>query len=39
MSGTVVHLDSVLSDAEREASATMMICMSRATCPRLVLDL
>ena len=39
LSGTVVHLDSVLSEAEREASATMMICMSRATCPRLVLDL
>ena len=39
MSGTVVHLDSVLSEAEREASATMMICISRANCPRLVLDL
>jgi len=39
LSGEVVHLDSVLSDAEREASATMMICISRANCPRLVLDL
>jgi ferredoxin-NADP reductase len=39
VSGAVVHLDSVLSDAERETSATMMICISRATCPRLVLDL
>lgn len=39
MSGTVIHLDSVLSDAEREASKTMMICISRANCPRLVLDL
>ena len=39
MSGSVVHLDSVLSEAERAASATMMICMSRANCPRLVLDL
>jgi ferredoxin-NADP reductase len=39
MSGTVIHLDSVLSDPEREASQTMMICISRATCPRLVLDL
>lgn len=37
--GEVVHLDSVLSDAERDASATMMICVSRANCPRLVLDL
>ncbi|QKJ20533.1 PDR/VanB family oxidoreductase [Microbacterium hominis] len=39
MSGEVVHLDSVLSVAEREASTTMMICISRARCPRLVLDL
>ena len=39
MSGDVIHLDSVLSDAEREASATMMICISRATCSRIVLDL
>ena len=39
MSGEVVHLDSVLSEDEREASATMMICISRANCPRLVLDL
>ena len=39
MSGDVIHLDSVLSDAERAASATMMICISRATCSRIVLDL
>ena len=39
MLGSVIHLDSVLSDAEREASATMMICISRATCSRIVLDL
>jgi ferredoxin-NADP reductase len=39
IAGTIAHRDSILSDAEREASATMMICISRASCPRLVLDL
>lgn len=39
IAGTIVHRDSILSDAEREASATMMICISRASCSRLVLDL
>jgi ferredoxin-NADP reductase len=39
IAGTIAHRDSILSDAEREASATMMICISRARCPRLVLDL
>lgn len=39
MDGQVVHLDSILSDAEREASQTMMICISRANCSRLVLDM
>ncbi|WP_460775428.1 PDR/VanB family oxidoreductase [Microbacterium sp. GXF7504] len=39
ISGEVVHLDSVLSDAERQASCSMMICVSRAACPRIVLDI
>lgn len=39
-SGDVDHRDSILSPSEQDASATMMICVSRAkgTCPRLVLD-
>lgn len=39
LAGTVEHRDVLLSDAEREANGTMMICISRATCPRLVIDL
>lgn len=39
LKGTVVHRDSVLSEEERQASETMMICTSRATCSRLELDL
>jgi ferredoxin-NADP reductase len=37
--GEVEHLDSVLSDEERAAGRTMMLCVSRARSPRLVLDL
>ncbi|NHI17893.1 PDR/VanB family oxidoreductase [Microbacterium excoecariae] len=36
--GEVDHRDRVLSAAERETSPVMMICVSRAACPRLVLD-
>lgn len=39
ISGQVIHRDSVLSEAERIASKTMMICISRANCSRLALDL
>ncbi|HET8599521.1 MAG TPA: PDR/VanB family oxidoreductase [Segeticoccus sp.] len=33
------HRDSLLSEEERAAGDTMMICVGRALCPRLVLDL
>ncbi|WP_110589859.1 PDR/VanB family oxidoreductase [Microbacterium suaedae] len=36
--GEVEHRDRVLSEAERRSSPVMMICVSRAACPRLVLD-
>ena len=39
LAGTVNHRDSVLSAAERETKETLMICVSRAACLRLVLDL
>lgn len=39
ISGTVDHRDVVLSPEEQEAGENMMICVSRANCPRLVLDL
>ncbi|MEV8613031.1 PDR/VanB family oxidoreductase [Amycolatopsis sp. NPDC051373] len=39
LSGTPEHLDSILTDEEREEGKTMMICVSRAACPKLVLDL
>lgn len=39
LEGTAEHRDVVLSPEEQEAQATMMICVSRASCPRLVLDL
>lgn len=38
VSGDVEHRDSVLSEAEREAGETMMVCVSRARSGRLVLD-
>lgn len=37
--GVPDHRDSVLSDEEREAGEYMMVCVSRACSPRLVLDL
>jgi ferredoxin-NADP reductase len=39
ISGTPDHRDSLLSDEEKEESATMLVCVSRACSPRLVLDL
>ena len=39
LSGQIDHRDSVLSDEERAAGDTMMICVSRAKSDRLVLDL
>jgi ferredoxin-NADP reductase len=37
--GEVEHRDSVLTDEERATGRTMMLCVSRARSPRLVLDL
>jgi len=37
--GTVDHRDSVLTPAEQAENVCMMVCVSRATCPVLVLDL
>jgi ferredoxin-NADP reductase len=39
LDGEVEHRDVVLTDEERDAGETMMICVSRARCERLVLDL
>jgi ferredoxin-NADP reductase len=39
LEGTPDHRDSVLSEAEREAGETMLICVSRCRGKRLVLDL
>ncbi len=39
VSGEVDHRDSVLTPEEQEANEVMMICVSRAACPRLVLEL
>jgi ferredoxin-NADP reductase len=39
LDGAVDHRDSVLTDAERDAGRTMMLCVSRALSRRLVLDL
>ncbi|MGN6426687.1 MAG: PDR/VanB family oxidoreductase [Leifsonia sp.] len=36
--GVADHRDSILSPAEREENETMMVCVSRAVSPRLVLD-
>ncbi|WP_253919797.1 PDR/VanB family oxidoreductase [Dietzia psychralcaliphila] len=39
LEGRAEHRDVVLSPEEQEEGKTMMICVSRAACPRLVLDL
>jgi ferredoxin-NADP reductase len=39
LAGEPEHRDSVLSDEEQAANATMMICVGRSRTPRLVLDL
>lgn len=39
LEGEIEHRDSVLTPGEQEAGDTMMICVSRAACPLLVLDL
>ncbi|PRY69075.1 ferredoxin-NADP reductase [Glaciihabitans tibetensis] len=39
LEGEIEHRDSVLTPGEQEHGDTMMICVSRAACPRLVLDL
>lgn len=39
LEGEVEHRDSILTPFEREESAVMMVCVSRAACPRIVLDL
>ncbi|GMA31027.1 PDR/VanB family oxidoreductase [Litorihabitans aurantiacus] len=39
LEGDVDHRDSVLTQSEREENLSMMTCVSRAACPRLVLDL
>jgi ferredoxin len=37
--GAIDHRDSVLTDEERGEGKLMMVCVSRAACPRIVLDL
>ena len=37
--GEIEHRDSILTPYEREESLVMMVCVSRAACPRIVLDL
>ena len=39
LEGTPDHRDAYLSDAERKSCTKIMICVSRAKTPRLVLDL
>ncbi|MFG2894415.1 PDR/VanB family oxidoreductase [Streptomyces sp. NPDC048248] len=39
LDGVVDHRDSLLTTAEQACNDTMFICVSRAACPRLVLDL
>ncbi|MGV9881091.1 PDR/VanB family oxidoreductase [Streptomyces sp. NPDC003006] len=39
LDGVVDHRDSLLTPAERARDDTMFLCVSRAACPRLVLDL
>jgi ferredoxin len=39
LEGEVDHRDSLLTAEEQQANDTMFICVSRAACPKLVLDL
>jgi ferredoxin-NADP reductase len=39
LQGKVDHRDSLLTPEERASNETMLVCVSRAACPRLVLDL
>jgi ferredoxin-NADP reductase len=39
LAGEVEHRDTLLTPAERAANDTMFVCVSRAACPRLVLEL
>ena len=39
LEGEVDHRDAILSASERAANDRMMVCVSRAACPRLVLEL
>ncbi len=39
LAGEVDHRDSILSPGEQAQNDVMYICVSRAACPRLVLDL
>lgn len=39
LEGDIDHRDHVLTDRERQEGSVMMLCVSRAACPRLVLDL
>ncbi len=39
LEGAVDHRDSILTPAERARNDVMFVCVSRAACPRLVLDL
>ncbi|MDH2412565.1 PDR/VanB family oxidoreductase [Nocardioides sp. CER19] len=39
LEGEVDHRDSLLTDAERAANDVMFVCVSRASCPKLVLEL
>jgi ferredoxin-NADP reductase len=39
LEGDVEHRDSVLTPAEQAENRVMMVCVSRAACPRIVLDL
>lgn len=38
LEGQIEHRDSVLTPLEREQSASMMVCVSRAACARIVID-
>lgn len=39
LAGEVDHRDAILTPAERERGDVMFVCVSRAACPRIVLDL